>query len=334
MSRLSDLAESRRQQIDEVASAGAARVVRLWSTADPADLDGEWDERAPRVVDHVAAAQLQAVSDASRTTAFATTATVVSQAFTGVTREGRDVGAELFSAVTYTKSLIGRGLGVGQAFRAGTALMSVLAANTIRDAGRSADGVVGVSSGRSHYVRVVQPGACSRCAILAGSTTYRTAFERHPACKCSAMWVPDGSTPDGFYASASDYFDSLSAVEQDRVFTKSGAWAIRNGADPSKVVNARRGALSTTPDAPSVARLRPVTIGKRADGSPLQVYATYEGTTARSRWARQQGLDRTRRAGERYRRTSSLRLMPEQIMQMSNSVEHATELLRKYGYIR
>ena len=37
------------------------------------------------------------------------------------------------------------------------------------------------------------------------------------------------------------YFDSLDAAQQDRIFTKAGAQAIRDGADEAQVVNARRG---------------------------------------------------------------------------------------------
>lgn len=37
------------------------------------------------------------------------------------------------------------------------------------------------------------------------------------------------------------YFESLTAAEQDRAFTKAGAEAIRAGADIAQVVNARSG---------------------------------------------------------------------------------------------
>jgi len=40
------------------------------------------------------------------------------------------------------------------------------------------------------------------------------------------------------------YFDSLTAAEQDRQFTKAGAEAIRSGADIAQVVNARSGLYS------------------------------------------------------------------------------------------
>lgn len=38
-----------------------------------------------------------------------------------------------------------------------------------------------------------------------------------------------------------DYFESLDRAEQDKIFTKAGAQAIRDRADINQVVNARRG---------------------------------------------------------------------------------------------
>lgn len=348
MSRLTDLAERRQENLDVVATDAATRVVRLWSSANPAELERSWTYTAPEIAAVVAASQVDA---ARQSTAYAeatataigatpTRRTVVAEAFGGVTREGRAVAPELYSGVTYTKTLIGAGMGVGQAFRAGTALMSILAANTVRDAGRSADRVAGITQGQTRYVRVVQSGACSRCAILAGVQGYRVDFERHPGCRCTSIGIPaGGSVPEGFFASSGEYFDSLTEAEQDRIFTKSGAWAIRNGADEIKVVNARRGmyksAVKHADGSYGPSRLRPITIGVRADGSPLQVYATTEGATWRSSWARQQA-DGVKGATDRYRRTSTLRLMPEQIMKMSGSAapERARELLERYGYVR
>ncbi|WP_345543455.1 hypothetical protein [Microbacterium jejuense] len=313
-------------------------MVSLWASADPSALDEQWDARAPEINRVVTAAQVEAARQATPyievASAGAAGADLVHEAFGGATREGREVAPELFSGVRYTKSLIGRGMGVGQAFRAGTALMSILAANTIRDAGRSADNTAAVSKGMLWRVRVVQPGACSRCAILAGVRGYRADFERHPACRCTSMPLYDSDTPDGFFRDPIDYFDSLGEAQQDRVFTKAGAWAIRNGADPAKVVNARRGALSSVKRDDgtfSLARLRPTNIGVKANGTPLTVYATPEGTTSRGWGATQGRLVKT--GNDRYRRTRAIRLMPEQIVQMSQDVEHARSLLRKYGYL-
>jgi hypothetical protein len=97
----------------------------------------------------------------------------------------------------------------------------------------------------THYVRVVQPGACSRCAILAGKDSYSTAFKRHPACRCTAMPVDSlDSSPARLFANPTDYFETMSREEQDRIFTKAGAEAIRAGADPVAVVSPRGGVRS------------------------------------------------------------------------------------------
>jgi hypothetical protein len=307
MGRLLDTAAEHRSTVDEIAMTSAASVAREWSRADPARLESEWTARAPQLAAAVSSAQLEAAQQATGYIASTVggTAALAAQSFSGVTREGREIAPELYSGVTHTKRLIGAGVGVGAAFQAGTALMSILAANTIRDAGRSADNTLAVANGALYSVRVVSPGACSRCAILAGVKGYRT---------------------------------SMTEVEQDRVFTKSGAWAIRNGADPIKVVNARRGAYKTSTlradGSYSRSRLRPVTIGVRPDGSPLQVYATLEGTTARGAWGR--GRSELVKVGdERYRRSNTLRLMPESVMKMttSESPERIRELLKRYGYI-
>jgi hypothetical protein len=328
MGRLLDTAAEHRSTVDEIAMTSAASVAREWSRADPARLESEWTARAPQLAAAVSSAQLEAAQQATGYIASTVggTAALAAQSFSGVTREGREIAPELYS------------VGVGAAFQAGTALMSILAANTIRDAGRSADNTLAVANGALYSVRVVSPGACSRCAILAGVKGYRTDFERHPECRCFSMPLRDNETPEGFFQHPSDYFESMTEVEQDRVFTKSGAWAIRNGADPIKVVNARRGAYKTSTlradGSYSRSRLRPVTIGVRPDGSPLQVYATLEGTTARGAWGR--GRSELVKVGdERYRRSNTLRLMPESVMKMttSESPERIRELLKRYGYI-
>jgi hypothetical protein len=141
--------------------------------------------------------------------------------------------------------------------------------------------------------------------------------------------------PEGMFATPDDYFQSLSAAERERVFTKAGAKAIEAGADPAKVVNARRGYFGSAPQGAAPRRLQPVTIGVRADGSPLQVFATSEGTTARGAFGRAE-LAATREATRtgRYRRTTTLRLMPETIMDMAgDNPDRAVELLKRYGYL-
>jgi hypothetical protein len=312
------------------------------------NLETGWTSVAPGITAVVTAAQITA---ATQSTAYTNRvsdllnvdtepARIVPEAFGGVTREGRQVAPELYAAVTTTKSLIRSGMGVPQAFRAGAGLMSLLAANAVRDMGRAADRTIATGKGFTYSVRVINAGACSRCAVLAGVKGYRADFDRHPGCKCTSMPLKDAdAAPEGFFRSPDDYFDSLSQPERERIFTKSGAWAIEHGADPMKVVNARRGATGISYTARGTGRvtpgrLQPITIGRKADGTPLQVYATTEGTTVRSGFARAQSSSTLHRAeGDRYRRTSALRLMPEQILKMSDTPERARELLQRYGYI-
>jgi hypothetical protein len=343
MATLTDLAASRQARLVATSQVAARRALRLWNTIDSADIDRGWDEVAPSIERVVTSAQVTAARQSAAYVqasgellgAGMAAAAIVPEAFGGATREGRGIAPELYAAATSTKTLIGRGLGVGQAFRFGAAYLSVMAAAIVRDAGRSADGTLSFARGSRFSVRVIQPGACSRCAILAGVKGYRTDFDRHPGCRCTSMPLYDDETPDGFFRDTGDYFESLSEAEQARVFTKAGAEAIRLGADPVKVVNARRGALKSVkrPDGTfSARRLRPVQIGTSKDGSPLLVYATPEGTTARGRWGRGQVVD-IRVGADRYRVTSTLRLMPEQIMHMASTPEEALELLKKYGYL-
>jgi hypothetical protein len=98
----------------------------------------------------------------------------------------------LHGAVTTTKEAVGAGLGTTRAFESGAAYLAAMIKTALADIGRSSDLTAATGKGFTHYVRVVSPGACSRCAILAGVGSYQTAFKRHPACKCTAAPVPDG----------------------------------------------------------------------------------------------------------------------------------------------
>jgi hypothetical protein len=345
MPSLLDISEDHQRRREALADSTARRAVRMFQRIDPQALDLGWSMVAPTVTALVARAQVTAARQATPYTNNVATlqrvdvepARLVPEAFAGVTKEGRELAPELYGAVTTTKSLIGRGAGIPAAFHAGAAMMHLLAANAVRDMGRSADATIATGKGFTYSVRVINPGACSRCAILAGVKGYRTDFDRHPGCKCTSMPLKDDDAPAGFHRSPDEYFESLSQSERERIFTKAGAQAIENGADPIKVVNARRGAYTTAKKRPdgtyAPSRLTPITIGRRADGSPLQVYATAEGTTSRGMFGRRQGLNENRIGNDRYRRTSTLRLMPEQIMQMASTPERARELLAKYGYI-
>jgi len=165
------------------------------------------------------------------------------------------------------------------------------------------------------YIRMIEPGACSRCAVLAGKKyRWNQGFDRHPACRCEHIPASENILGDPS-TDPNAYFESLSAEEQDRIFTKAGAEAIRDGADISQVVNARAG-MSTAQINPltgrSVGRLQTVDVYGRP------AYITTTSTT---------------RFGVAYR-PKSVRLMPESIYEYATSREDAIRLLRLHGYIR
>jgi len=349
MSSLSRLAFEHQQKRVALSDRVARQAARLWRTVQHGQIDAGWQRIAPQLERVVTVGQLDAakqapgyVSAALRDQGSPTRgAVIVPQAFTGATLEGREVVPELYSAATTTKRLIGAGVGVGAAFQAGTGLMRLLAATMVRDAGNMADKVAAVGKRSVLMARMVSPGACSRCAALAGVGYFTEHFERHPGCRCTTVPVAsaDDPLPDGLFASPADYFESLSRAEQDRVFTKAGAEAIRQGADEISVVNARRGMYRTRQPGSLVARAQKRTlIGP--DGVPFQGYTTVEGTSVRGWFGAGRGGSRTsgefvRAAGDRYRRTSTVRLMPETILDLAgDDPARAVELLREFGYMR
>lgn len=200
--------------------------------------------------------------------------------------------------------------------------LAVATQTMVSDASRSAKSARMLARDTG-WVRVLTPPSCSRCAVLAGKW-HRNAtagFQRHPRCDCTQIPVSDASDPEfaGAFFEARDYFDSLSTAEQDRVFTKAGAQAIRDGADVGQVVNARRG-MSTVND---------------KFGFRTQV--TSEGTTKKG-WARMYlgsnyQAKLRKQPGSRYRRTDRRRLMPEEIYRMAGGDrDRSMSLLHANGY--
>lgn len=83
-------------------------------------------------------------------------------------------------------------------------------------------------------------------------------FNGIPAVYCDCRHIPcPEAVADDLTTDPRAYFDSLSGPEQERIFTRSGAKAIRDGADMGRVVNARRGMSS------SYKRLDRVYVGDR-----------------------------------------------------------------------
>lgn len=154
------------------------------------------------------------------------------------------------------------------------------------------------------YVRMLNPPSCSRCIVLAGKFyRWNEGFDRHPP-TCDCRHIPASEAIAGDLRINPDaYFHSLSRTEQDRIFTKAGAQAVRDGADLTQVVNARRGM-------------------QRAQIGGRDVLISLEGTTKRGRASR-----------ARTGRNLSARLMPETIYDVGIDRDDVIRLLILNGFL-
>lgn len=330
-----------------------ARIVALWGTRPPVDFDLWFAEHADALVEILTAAQESAVGQgfeyvgaalAAGGGAITPDADPVGDNLVGVAGDGRPLDTLMYGAVIHAKAAIAKapdGKDPNVIRRAwsenGVAALITRAQTAIADAGRVATGLGTAARPHTGYTRLLVGSSCSRCAVLAGRTYgSMTAFQRHPRCDC--RHVPRHSA--GLANHELDvraYFESLSATEQDTKFTQAGAQAIRDGADPAQVVNARRGAAGLESAAGRVTaaeraaigsgRLRNTTVpGGRA------LATTSEAMTKRGLAYKTITRGDARREAE-IKAGTRRRLMPEAIYEVADSREEALRLLRLNGYL-
>jgi hypothetical protein len=311
----------------------ANEVQRLWAQLDRADLSGSWNASVgPRIVRAITAGQLSSANAADDYVDEVVGAEgadsdrvgrVRPEAFAGIAADGRSLDSLMLLSVITTKQGIAGGLSTDDAMMRGLQQALRLSSSEVTQAGRSAVGssMVGQRTIQG-YVRVVNPPACSRCIILAGKEYgWNKGFQRHPRCDC--VHLPTtlvARRQHRGFIDPNDYFNSLSASEQNRVFGLAGARAIREGADMAQVVNVRRrGAMYTT----------------TAYGRTVQ--ATREGATRRGAFYRQErrrAIDRGLvPSGGRGFQLRTPRLLPEEIFRVADSRDEAIAMLRRFGYL-
>lgn len=301
------------QRVTALAVAGARRV---WSRLDLVDVDASFRRVVgPELLLLVASSQVAVASLAEDYVDRALieqgfgddgkAGRLIPQSLAGVASDGRPLVSLLRSPVTEVKTLIGQG--VGDPVNVAVARLDRIVRTQVVDANRAAESaVVAARTKVGGYVRQLNPPSCSRCAILAGKWfRYNQGFQRHPNCDCVHVPAAEDAASD-LVTNPRDYFNSLSPAQQDRIFTKSGAKAIRDGADIGQVVNARRG-------------MRTAQIAGRAEK------VTLEGITRRSSAYNAAGSSVARR---------NVRLMPETIYGYATDRADAVRLLRANGYLR
>lgn len=248
-------------------------------------------------------------------------------ALVGVAGDGREVGSALYGGVIHAAKAQYRpdiaSLAPARAAEAALAeaeaWIEQMATTILADAARAAEAVaIAQRPWVEGYVRMLDPkNPCSRCIVLAGKFyRYNAGFDRHPACRC--VHIPASEDlAHSILTNPSDYFHSLSAAEQDRVFTEAGAEAVRLGADIGQVVNARRG-MNTAQQNPRgwipKGRLEAVQMYGH------DAFVTTEGVTRHGIYGKTRGR-------------KPVRLMPESILALATSREDAIRLLRLYGFI-
>lgn len=249
-------------------------------------------------------------------------------AFAGVAGDGRTAASSLYGAVIHaaksqydpSMATLTPARAAEQALADAETWIAQVAATLVADASRAAEAVaMAQRPWVEGYVRMLDPkNPCSRCVILAGRFyLYNEGFLRHPECLCRHIPAAENQHHD-VLTNPNDYFHSLTAAQQDEVFTSAGASAVRLGADISQVVNARRGMNTAQQNLRGwipKGRLTPV------DAFGRKVYVTTEGVTKRAVGRKVMGKDRP------------FRLMPESILSIARDRDDALRLLKLYGYV-
>lgn len=311
-------------------AATLAAVLAAWEAMDPLDWFGSWWTRGlgTRVFVLLSAAQESAADDATDFVdrALSTLGVpprdiprVAAEAFAGRASDGRSLESLLAGAPITALQRTRRGDPPAVASKAGADYLRMVVRTEVPDAGRAADQVaitVADPPRRNRkkvqygWVRMLTTPSCPRCIVLAGRFyRWNEGFQRHPMCDCRHIPAIE-SVEDDLTVNPYAYFNSLPEPEQNAIFGKANAKAIREGADINQVLNA---ATRFNPRTGRTALLVDPVTGRRS---------TTEGMTRR-------GF-----AGRRSGQPGALRPTPWQIYRDANgSRDEAVQLLLRFGYI-
>jgi hypothetical protein len=298
----------------------------LWRQVNPDSLVDSWARLVPQLYTVIAAAQFLAGRSADDyVTAVlddqgidsGSAGPVNPNGLVGIAADGGDLAQKLMWPAWAAITALVAGESIGRARAVGLAAADITTATQVQDAYRAAASIAAATRKASTtWTRALTgSGSCSRCIILAGTSSWSTAFQRHPRCDCTA--IPSNRLKASEVATDPNMvFESLSKEEQDRIFGKAGAQAIRDGADMNSVVNARRKVAGIKSAAQSQLGLI------REQGILDEV----QGLRGNPRITFSRGPNQ----GRRDRR---VRVMPETIYKVARDRDHAIELLRANGFI-
>ena len=166
--------------------------------------------------------------------------------FAGKAPDGRSLPGLLAVPANNAVGMLATGAAPAVALARGGRDLDRIVSTLVPDISRAAAQVDIATRPGVGYVRMVSPGSCPRCSILAGRVyRWNQGFLRHPNCQC--VHVPTGikstrgALAEGYIDDPYDHFNGLTEAEQDRLFGPAYAKAIREGADIYQVVNSKRG---------------------------------------------------------------------------------------------
>lgn len=165
--------------------------------------------------------------------------------FQGGTRDGRPAETLLHGAVYKAKQEMLTGVGTQQALATAGLWLQDVVLDVVRDADRQAvAAAMTTTPAASGWVRMLNPPSCKFCITLAGKFfRWNQGFQSHPDCDCRHIPGQE-STAAEFRVDPYAYFRGLPTAEQDRLFGKNDAQAIRDGGDIYRVVNTRSRGLA------------------------------------------------------------------------------------------
>lgn len=244
-------ANAHKQRTDTLTRAAFVRSAAAWRNVNPSSIVASWQTLMGAALAAIMLAQRNAMVDTENTTDMALTrqgidfdaAPLRVDAIAGtMPLTSAALDAALAGVAFHTLDRIRGGASQTLALNRGLVELSALVQVAVADAARATASIrLGQTKQKVTYVRVASAGSCARCAVLAGRTyAWNAGFLRHPRCRC--LHFPTTSQVASTMAvDPAEQFAALPVAEQDRIYTKSGAEAIRQGADINQVVNARRG---------------------------------------------------------------------------------------------
>lgn len=242
------------QQQQAISVATAAEAGRIWRRGMGDNFDLSYTDIAGQLFTTVLAGQRQAAQSGidyvpvvlAETAQDAPAAVRVNPArFEGTTDDGRPLENLLQGAVYKSKSVVATGAPSRAALAAGGDWLQGAVLDSVRTANRQAVAAeITARPAIMGWVRMLNPPSCKFCIVLAGKWfRWNQGFQSHTDCDCrhipSSEALAGDMTTDPYAM-----FRSLAPKEQDRLFGKADAQALRDGADIYRVVNVRSRGLA------------------------------------------------------------------------------------------